>query len=63
MSLTDVLGFSSQFSLVDLLLSTPAVSLFLRAFQVVVQAVPNACVMALINFPSFPSFKLACYFP
>ena len=71
-------GFSSQlsqcfchqlllFSLVDLvwfmLLSTPAVSLFFRTFPVVVQAIPNACAMALIDFPSFLSFKIACFSP
>ena len=63
MSLTDVLGFFftalTMFHAVVflgrpvrcLLLSTPAVSLFFRTFQVVVQAIPNACAMALIDFP------------
>ena len=40
-----------------LLFSTPAVSFFFRTFQVVVQAIPNVCPMALINFPPFSKLK------
>ena len=56
--------------LFDVLLSTPAVYFFFRTFQVVVQLVvvqvvvqPNACAMALIDLPSFLSFKMACFSP
>ena len=39
-------------------------SFFFKTFQVVVvQAIPNACAMALIDFPSFLSFKMACFSP
>ena len=36
--------------------------IFFRTFRVVVQAIPNACAMALIDFPSFLSFIMALLF-
>ena len=43
-----------------LFLSTLLVSFIFRTFQVV-QAIPNACAMALNNFSSFLNFKMACF--
>ena len=73
MSLTDVLEFFFTFLTMILLstavvflgrpvrcllLSMPAVSFFFRTFQVVVRVIPNACAMALIDYPSFLSVKI-----
>ena len=76
MSLTIVLGFiftaltmflSStadvflHLSVQDLLLRIPVVSFFFRTLQTVVLAMVNFCVMAMIDFPSSLSFKIACF--
>lgn len=76
MSLTVVLGFSFKFLTMFLLLtadvflglpigylllSTPVVSLFFRAFQMVVLARANVCAMALIYFPPTLRFTIACF--
>lgn len=78
MSLTDVFGvfftaltlFLSSTTVVFLgrpvrclLLSIPVVSSFLRTFQIVVVAMPNACPMALIDFLYFLNFKMASFSP
>ena len=44
-----------------LLLRSPVVSSFFRTFQIVLVAMPNACPMALIDFPYFLSFKIASF--
>ena len=77
MSLTVVLGFFFIFLTVfchqllmlflclpdrHLLLTTPVVSFFFRTFQMVVLAMANVCAMALMEFPSSLSFKIACFF-
>ena len=46
-----------------LLLSTPVASFFFRTLQIVVGAMPNACQMALHDFHSFLSFKMASFSP
>ena len=43
------------------LLSAAVVSFSFRTFHIVVLAMPNVCLMALIVFPSFLSLKIACF--
>ncbi len=46
-----------------LLFNTPEVSVFFRTFQMVVLAIINVCAMALVDFPSSLSFRVACFSP
>lgn len=42
---------------------TSSFFLFKTSQIVVMIVMPNVCPMALINFPSFPNFKMACFSP
>lgn len=49
-------------SVQSLILTTPMVSFFFKTFQEIILLF-NDCALALINFPSFLSWKMACLSP